>query len=45
MSPGEELEKRALQRAKLHKKDALTLVQRELHALETELDGALRAAS
>lgn len=39
MSAGEELEKRALQRAKLQRKDALAQLQRELDVLERTLAG------
>lgn len=37
LSPGEELELRTLQRLKLRKKDEITVVERELTALETTL--------
>lgn len=40
ISQGEDLERRALQRAKLQKKDALVLLQRELDALESALAAA-----
>ena len=37
LSPGEELELRTLQRLKLHKKDAIALVERDLTTIETSL--------
>ena len=37
LSPGEELECKTLQRLKLHKKDALARVSRELQRLEASL--------
>lgn len=45
LSPSEELECKALQRIKLHKKDALAQVTRELSRLEQSLEQGRRQTS